>query len=249
MQFLQIAVCEDDRTDREKLVGLLDTILGDLGKNYHITCFDSGEALLDSEINFGLVFMDIAMAGKNGIETGRQLYRKNQDIKIIFETNFGNYCSEAVNMAHAFAFLEKPVNDRVLRQQVEEFLQQTCREENLLEFHKVSFREHGMLVEKPVMQIASKEILYFEVLKSKKKVRLVTEHNSYEYPDTLKHLETSLSSAGFAISCRGILVNLKNVSRIKGYQVYLKNGETVSLSQKRAVHFKNRLNEYVHQGE
>ena len=42
-------------------------------------------------------------------------------------------------------------------------------------------------------------------------------------------------------SCRGILVNLKNVAKTKGYEVVLKNGTSVPLSQKRVAQFKERL--------
>ena len=34
----------------------------------------------------------------------------------------------------------------------------------------------------------------------------------------------------FETSCRGILVNLKNVAEAKGYEVVLKNGVSVPLS-------------------
>lgn len=89
-------------------------------------------------------------------------------------------------------------------------------------------------------------ILYFEYIKTKKKVRIVTENMVYEYPDAISGLEGRMQPYGFATSCRGILVNLKNVAKIKGYEVVLKNGVSVPLSQKRVAQFKERLNEYIH---
>lgn len=249
MKNLQIAICEDDQTDQKQLADSLRVILDSYGINYQFQYFFSGEALLASDIDFQLIFMDIAMEGKNGIETGRQIYSKNPSVKIIYQTNFGNYCQEAVNTVHAFAFLEKPVSEELVHEQIDEFLKQNQREEFCLEFHKVSFMENGILVEKPIVQIPVNTIYYFEVLKSKKKIKIVTEHECYEYPDTMKHLEARLQSFDFAISCRGILVNLRNVAKIKDYKVFIKNGETVALSQKRAVSFKERLNECVHKGE
>lgn len=104
MELLQIAICEDDYEDNEMLIKNLENILDSYKIVYKITCFTSGEDLLDSDMNFHLIFMDIAMNGKNGIETGRQIYNKNKASKIIYQTNFKNFCEEAVNTVHAFAF-------------------------------------------------------------------------------------------------------------------------------------------------
>lgn len=248
MNSLQIAICEDDLTDQKHLADMLKNILDSYGIEYQFRYFDSGKSLLESNIDFQLIFMDIAMEGKNGIETGRQIYGKNPYVKIIYQTNFGNYCQEAVNIVHAFAFLEKPLTEVSVHEQIDEFLKQNRKDEFCLEFHKVSFMENGIMTEKPIVQIPVNAIYYFEVLKSQKKIKIVTEHGSYEYPDTMKNLENRLNTFDFAISCRGILVNLRKVIKIKDYKVYIKNGETVALSQKRAVPFKERLNECVHKG-
>lgn len=249
MQSFQIGICEDDQSDLESLTASLKTILDSLNVDYHITCFDSGEALLASEADFGLIFLDIVMEGQNGLEIGRQIYMKNHTAKIIYQTNFGSFCKEAVNTVHAFAFLEKPLTEEGLREQVEQFLQQVQKENEILEFQKISFWENGILVESPVIQIPKDDIYYFEVMKSKRKIKIVAEHNIYEYSDTMNHLEARLQGFGFEISSRGVLVNLRNIANIKNYRVFMKNGETVALSQKRAVQFKERLNEYVHKGE
>lgn len=249
MQLFQIAICEDESEDKEHLIGNLEDILDSYGIAYRITCFDSGESLLDSDMEFQLIFMDIAMGGKNGIETGRQIYNRNRASKIIYQTNFKNFCEEAVNTVHAFAFLTKPLSKEILDEQIKEFLTQFSPEEHLLEFHKVSFTQSGILRQKPILRIPSESIYYFEALKYKKKIKIITKDQAYEYSGTIKNLENHLSSLGFEISCRGILVNLQNIARIKNYKIYFKNGDYVALSQKRSVEFKKNLNAYVHKGE
>lgn len=249
MQLFQIAICEDDNEDKEKLIGNLEDILNAYKIAYRITCFDSGEALLDSDMEFQLIFMDIAMSGKNGIETGRQIYNRNRASKIIYQTNFKNFCEEAVNTVHAFAFLTKPLSKETLNEQIKEFLGQLPRKEHLLEFHRISYMDSGVLHQKNILHIPSESIYYFEALKYKKKIKIITQDRAYEYSDTIKNLENHLNSLGFEISCRGILVNLQNIARIKNYKIYFKNGDYVSLSPKRSVEFKNKLNAYVHKGE
>ena len=249
MKLLQIAICEDDNEDNEKLIDSLKSILDSHKIAHCITCFNNGEALLASDTEFHLIFMDIAMSGKNGIETGRQIYNRNRSPKIIYQTNFRNFCEEAVNTVHAFAFLTKPLTEETLHEQIKEFLRQTPPEEHLLEFNKISYIENGVLQHKTTIRIPAQSIYYFEALKSKKKIKIVTNDTIYEYPDTIKNLENRLKPLGFETSCRGILVNMENIARIKNYKIFFKNGECVALSQKRAVEFKKNLNTHIHKGE
>ena len=245
---LEIAICDDEQADRECLQGMLHTILDKFDIERQITCYDSGEKLLDTG-RFHLVFMDIMMEGKNGIDIGQELYSRNQMTKIIYQTNFGEYCREAMNTVHAFAFLEKPLTWEAVEQQIEEFLKYYRREEVKLAFRNVSYELNGVKASKSAVFLAVSDILYFEYIKTKKKIRIVTKSTVYEYPGIISELAERQRNNGFEISCRGILVNLNNVMKIRGYEVILKNGASVSLSQKRVTEFKKRLNEFVHSEE
>lgn len=243
---IQIAVCEDEQEDKENLLRNLKPILDKYITEYKITCFTSGGELLQSGVSFHLIFLDIVMEGKSGIETGAELYRRDHSAKIIYTTNFGQYCVEAINTVHAFAFLEKPISTEILEKQVQEFLRQYRRDEVLLEFQNVSYEEKGIVLERWSIRLSVDAILYFEYIKAKKKVKIVTENMVYEYQDTISGLEERMRPYGFETSCRGILVSLKNVAKIRGYEVIMKNGAIIPLSQKRVAQFKERLNEYIH---
>lgn len=243
---LQIAVCEDEQEDRDNLIGILRPLLDKYSEKYRITNFASGAELLQSGGAFQLIFMDIMMEGSNGIETGQELYRQNHSIKIIYTTNFGQYCMDAVNTVHAFAFLEKPVSGNALEKQVQEFMAEYRKEQVQIEFRNVSYEENGILMERISLRLSVNDILYFEYIKSKKKVKIVTKSILYEYSDTISGLEERMQPYGFETSCRGILVNLCNVAKIRGYEIILKDGRMVPLSQKRVAQFKKRLNEYIH---
>ena len=135
---LKIAVCEDEKADRDNLTGILKPLLDKYTEEYHIKNFTSGGELLQSGGSFHLIFMDIMMEGRNGIETGQELYSRNHSAKIIYTTNFGQYCMDAVNTVHAFAFLDKPVSTEALEEQLQAFLRQYQKEEVRLEFRNVS---------------------------------------------------------------------------------------------------------------
>lgn len=249
ISMLQIAICEDEQSDREALANLLEQVLDKYALDYRITAYRSGEELLESGILFQLIFLDIVMEGRSGIDIGQEIYGKNQSAKIIYQTNFGEYCKAAVNTAHAFAFLEKPISETILEQQIREFLKHRQREDVWLEFKKVSYEEDAVWVEKPSVRLLSDDIYYFEYVKSKRKIKIITADTIYEYRNSISDLEKRLFPCGFEPSCRGILVNMRNIAKIRGYRVILKNGASVPLSQKRVAQFKARLNEFIHSGE
>lgn len=243
---LQIAVCEDEKADRENLIGILEPLLHQYAPEYQITNFGAGEELLASDNVFHLIFMDVVMGEKSGIETGQEIYGRSRSTKIIYITNFGRYCMDAVNAAHAFSFLEKPVSAEALEEQILAFLRSDWKKEVRMVFRNVQYQENNIMTKKTSLTLPVDAILYFEYIKSKKKIRIVMENAVYEYPDTMSSLEVRMHPYGFETSCRGILVSLRNVAKIKGYEVILKNGMAVPLSQKRVAQFKKQLNEYIH---
>lgn len=157
----QIAVCEDEQADRDNLIGILKSLLDKYIEEHRIMDFTSGGDLLQSGEIFCLIFMDIIMEGRNGIETGQELYSRNHSAKIIYTTNYGQYCMDAVNTVHAFAFLEKPVSEEALEEQLQAFLKQYRKDEVRLEFRNVSYEENGVLSEKPALTLPINTILYF----------------------------------------------------------------------------------------
>lgn len=246
---LEIAVCEDEQADRDRLCSMLGVILNKQELEHRITCYGSGEELIGADTTFQLVFLDIMMDGKNGIEVGREICRKNRNVCIIYQTNFGEYITEAMNTVHAFAYLGKPVTEEELERQIMEYAASVRKEERRLSFRNVSYEENGIESVKPSLSLPMEKILYFEYIKAKKRIRIVTEDVCYEYPGIFNTLEGELRKEGFETSCRGILVNLRNVAKIRGYEVTLRNGGNVPLSQKRVTGFKTRLNECVHENE
>lgn len=71
------------------------------------------------------------------------------------------------------------------------------------------------------------------------------EKETYEYPCVMERLADELEGHGFAINCRGNLVNLRHIVKIKGYEIYMDNGQTRPLSQRRVADFKERLNDFL----
>ncbi|MCH5248387.1 MAG: response regulator transcription factor [Lachnospiraceae bacterium] len=244
---INIAICDDEKKDIIQLKSILQEVLGKYSVSYDIQEYESGESLMQAASLFHLIFLDIVMNDENGIDIGKHIHRKNRATKIIFQTNFGQYCQEAINRTHAFAFLEKPLKTPAVEAQIKEFFEDSEGTQDLMmDFHNVRYSHDGTDVVKSIVSIPVKEIVYFEYIKMQKEIKIVTKSTEYIYSETMNRLEEKMQPLGFEMCCRGILVNLERVTRIKMYNVLLDTGGNVPLSQRRVKEFKERINEYLH---
>lgn len=244
---IQIAICDDDKNELKFLQKLIEEIMEEYTITYKIYEFNSGEQLLKSNITCHLAFLDIIMTGKNGIEIGNVIFKKNRNTKIIYQTNYSQYWKEAINYSHAFAFLEKPLKKHEVEEQLKEFIESSAKYESLqIQFRNVKFQKNDKEVEREIINLSVNSIIYFMYVKSQKRIKIVTQEGMYIYKDTMKALEARMKPLGFEVSCRGILVNLSKVMKIKRYAIIMNNGNNIALSQKRVAVFKERMNEYIH---
>lgn len=244
---INIAICDDEKKDIVHLKSILKEIMEKYSMSYDIQEYETGESLMQATSLFHLIFLDIVMNGEDGIDIGKHIHRKNRSTKIIFQTNFGNYCKEAMNRTHAFAFLEKPLKAPAVEEQIKEFFEDSEGMQDLLmDFHNVRYNLDGKDMVKSVLSIPVKEIVYFEYIKMQKEIKIVTRSTEYIYTEAMNSLEEKMRPLGFEMCCRGILVNLERVMRIKMYDILLDTGGNVPLSQRRVKEFKERINEYLH---
>lgn len=244
---INIAICDDEKKDIEHLKSILREVMDKYSLNYDIQEYESGENLMQAKSLFHLIFLDIVMNGENGIEIGKHIHRKNRTAKIIFQTSFGQYCKEAMNRTHAFAFLAKPLETLAVEEQIKEFFEDSEGTQDLMmDFHNVRYSLDGQDMVKSILSIPVKEIVYFEYIKMQKEIKIVTRSTEYIYTEAMNKLEERMRPLGFEMCCRGILVNLERVMRIKMYDILLDTGGKVPLSQRRVKEFRERINEYLH---
>ena len=86
---MRIAICDDEKNIRE-LIGKKASMQY---PEAEIVFFSSGEELLLFDKHIDILFLDIQMSGKNGMETARELRKKNKRVILIFETAVEEYVS------------------------------------------------------------------------------------------------------------------------------------------------------------
>ena len=245
---MRIAICDDEEKERNNLSNLINKYCTERQLVYELATFSSGEELIKTGSFFHIIFLDISMKELNGIETGKEIYKRNHKTKIVYVTSYHEYCSQALNTAHAFAYLTKPI-------QLSDFLEQfgnlvyeiieTEKQEIKVEFYNVQEIKNDVITEKYIAQIPVDDIAYFEYVKSTRKINIHKKNAVYVVSNTMTEIEKKMKIYGFEVPCRGFLINLGWVQKIKGFDIYLQNNIVLPVSQKRIMAIKDALNEYI----
>lgn len=226
----KIAVCDDE----EAVSAQVKELITEWNPSVDVVCFSSGEALLENYQSYEAVFLDIDMAGMNGIETGKAIRKLDKDTKIVYLTAYRDYVSGAFGV-HAFQYLLKPVNKKAIWNVLEEIFRYTKAAEKkiILDFHTVD----GSLC------LPVERIYFFEY--ENRKIRIVTDEEQYYMSDKIGNVAKRMAEFGFSMPHQSFVVNMFHVKNVKNQQIFLDNGMEIPLSQKKQKIWKQELMEYL----
>lgn len=239
---IEIAVCDDDANDLDYAVSILHEIFTAQNIGYNIKTFLSANEMLNNIRKIDIGILDIAMNELNGIKLGRKLKEKFPNVKLIYITSYEEYCMQAINDVHAFSFLCKPLDNCTMQKQIIEVLNSIPNNIIEKEFYKVTDSKQK---EYASIKLKLEDILYFEYIKRQRKAEIVLEDETYECECVFEKLVEELQPYDFVVNCRGNLVNLSHVEKIKGFSIFLDNGKELQIAQKRIVDFRTKMNEFL----
>lgn len=105
-----IAIVEDIPAEAELLKKYFDRYSAENGDEFRIQTFATGtEFLAAYQPIYDIVFMDINMPGRNGMDTAAALRKLDVAVILIFVTNMVRYAAQGYDV-DAMAFLLKPVS-------------------------------------------------------------------------------------------------------------------------------------------
>lgn len=239
---LEIAVCDDEEKDLNAIIEMLHEICTEIKQECHVSAFKSPNDMLDVQTKIDIGILDIVMPDCNGIDLGKKLKEKFAAIALIYATSYEEYCRQAINQVHAFSFLVKPFDKEELKEQIAEAIGGISDTAVEKKFYKVTDNQKK---EYAVLRLKLSDILYFEYIKRQRRAAIVLENERYECDCVFEKLVEELEQYGFAVNSRGNLVNLRHVEKIKGFAVYLDNGNELPIAQKRIMEFREKLNEFL----
>jgi two-component system, LytTR family, response regulator len=118
-QKLSALVVDDEESARRLMIKLLEETLS----FYEIRMAQSVDTALVELSNFepDLIFLDIKMPGKYGIEFVNELHFADGKPGIVFVTAYDQYAIQAIKI-QAFDYLLKPVNRKELKECIEKYI-------------------------------------------------------------------------------------------------------------------------------
>lgn len=107
---MRVAVVDDEASCQTEILALLDAFGRENGVGLEAASFFSGEAFLSAfaQARFDLVFMDIFMAGMDGLDAAVRLRELDKRCVLIFLTSSGDHHPQAFSV-HAFEYILKPL--------------------------------------------------------------------------------------------------------------------------------------------
>lgn len=229
---MKIAIVDDEKIIRKEMESFIRERISDCS----VDGYDTGEELLLAEKKYDIVFLDICMEGKNGIDIARSLRRNEQPPVLIFVTAIKDYVFEAFDVA-AFHYLLKPVDPLKFG----EVLERAIREVEKREKTEVLFIKSG----NRTVPLKKGGILYVE--SRGKKAEIHTDRETIAMYASLNGLEAELG-AGFYRCHRGYLVNLGYVSEYHHDAILLTNGETIYMAKEKYQEFVREYMRYLKNG-
>lgn len=244
MRLIRALVVDDERYAREELLYLLESytdihVISDVARG-------EDAVILAIEKSPDVIFLDINMPVRNGLEIARSLQKIKNRPYIIFTTAHAEYAAEAFRV-NALDYLLKPYQNKQLDEAINKLrtklIQPSTRELNNHLPSKLPVQKND-----DIRYIHIKDIAY---LYPQNKVSvIVTANEQFTYNYSLKEAEKQLKDYGFFRTHRSFLVNLAFVKRMTpwfngAYELEL-NGieENVSVSRNYAKAFMQRLQIY-----
>ena len=168
---MKIAIVDDMHRDRICLASYIKKYFSTRNVPYEIVEFSSGEEFLDHFVKdaYDLVFMDIYMKQKNGMEAAKEVYQKDPKVSIVFQSTSDEF-GVASYAVHALYYLLKPYSEEEFIQAMDKYQKQKGFEEPVLEivservdiqleYHNIYFLcRRGVLVNMEMIEKVESEV-------------------------------------------------------------------------------------------
>ena len=230
---MRIAVCEDNNI----VAAFMEDYIASMeAENIEYEIFTSGDDLIhymeQENVTFNILFMDIEMPGRNGIETSAYVREKDKNALIIFITDHKEYVYEVFDVL-PFRFLIKPVT----REALNLVMKKAFEHFNLTK--QVFFFKQN----KTQLQVAFDEIIYFEG--NLRKVRLVTTGGEYDFYGKISEVVKKLDGNLFLQIHNSYIVNMDQIRKISESVVLQKSGTTLPISKKYREYVRQKHIQYM----
>lgn len=230
---IRIAICDDETYMADKVKAMVSDFFGKKNLETEISCFSGGRDMLKYDKDADIVFLDIRMAGIDGMETARRLRRSQFKGYLIFITVLEEMVFEAFEV-QPYDYLVKPIEGK--------------RFEKTMERLYLSMKNTGdvnLLIQRGYESsiISFDDIVFCESIDRKIYLHLKSS-TVIDYYERIENLEKKLDKRFFRCH-RSYLINLDYLKSYKKRMAYMESGEEIPVSRLRGREFSEVILKYM----
>lgn len=220
---LHITICDDETESASIMERIVLRELEELSIDAVIEKYQGGEAFLQQHRNWDeeLIFMDIEMPGKSGIDVIEEMDSVDRAKNVILITAHDHMVLEHLNCA-PFLFIRKENMETDIPRALDRYIKQLERNRAVVEF----------VINGKVRHVREEDILYFEKYRQYI-TAFQTKDEAIRIRGSMQDYEKRLSGKGFVRSHVGYLVNLRHCCSFEKDVLILDNGKRIPVSRER----------------
>jgi len=231
---MNIAVVDDNLNDRKMILDYLSQFFNESGEDYTTSTFEDGVSFLnDYSFSYDFIIFDIDMPQMSGIDTAKELRKKDSNVTIMFVTNMPQYALEGYSV-EAVDYVLKPLSYPDFRLKMKKATRYILR--NSVKKVTINTTEEGLIT------VDSSDIYYVE-----SKLHYIYYHTKkgiYKMRAKLTEVEDILLPYHFARSGGSFLINLAYLEKIDGNEIVVA-GETLPLSRRMKASLMSAFTKYI----
>ena len=231
---MNIAVVDDNLNDRKMILDYLSQFFNESGVDYTTSTFEDGVSFLkDYSFSYDFIIFDIDMPQMSGIDTAKELRKKDSNVTIMFVTNMPQYALEGYSV-EAVDYVLKPLSYPDFRLKMKKATRYILR--NSVKKITINTTEEGLIT------VDSSDIYYVE-----SKLHYIYYHTKkgiYKMRAKLTEVEDILLPYHFARSGGSFLINLAYLEKIDGNEIVVAD-ETLPLSRRMKASLMSAFTKYM----
>lgn len=220
---MRIAVIEDEQVHRELLASYIERWGNDRKATVSLTTFADAESFLfqwDDTV-YDALFVDIQMAGMNGVELAKVVRRKDHSTSLVFTTGIADFWEEGYEL-EAMRYLLKPLSEDKVYVCLD-LINEKSKNDTCVIIHTP---------EEEIQKISVEDINYVEAMGHGSRIGVM-----YSEPaacrESISELTKILGTNDFQKCHRSYLCSLKNIHKIDREMIYFDDGSMIPVSRRK----------------
>ncbi|MEG2455318.1 MAG: LytTR family DNA-binding domain-containing protein [Oscillospiraceae bacterium] len=218
---MNIAIVEDEASDREFLLDCLALFSDDTKNALSISTFDCADAFLNTgtPARYDVIFLDIYLGDATGMEVARKLRDAGLQSQLVFVTTSSAHAVASYEVAATY-YLLKPYSYEQFTQMMEAVMNRNNVDETSI----------AVKVNRGVEKVPLSSILYVDYADHSVFIHTTTRNMRTYVP--FQEVEEQLRSYPQFLACyRNVLINMDKVDKLEGDHFLLQKGYSVPITR------------------